>query len=380
MQNRKLNMSNSHPSSTSHHPQSSILAFISTADLATFDDAHFNNLAINLFHYQFQHNPVYGRFCEQGAPAGTNPASWHEIPAVTTSAFKYVPLACFPPEDARAVFHTSGTTVQRSGKHYFRSLEFYRAAMLRSFRGYCLPDCEKMRLLFLGPTAELFPNSSLGYMFSTLGDEFALAGSGVFFTPESLLLEDFFDAVRRAKQERETVFILGTAFSLVQCVDEMQSVLQLPLPAGSRILDTGGYKGRTREVVRTEFQKMLAEAFEVPKHYLLNEYGMTELSSQLYESQLPGAPLQGEQPGIKFMPPWMRVVAVNPETLQPLPEGELGMLRIFDLANVDSVLAIQTEDLGRAWRNRIELAGRASGAELRGCSLLTEMIAWLSAS
>jgi hypothetical protein len=74
------------------------------------------------------------------------------------------------------------------------------------------------------------------------------------------------------------------------------------------------------------------------------------------------------------MPPWMRVVAVDPETLRPLPEGELGMLRIFDLANVDSVLAIQTEDLGRAWKDRIELAGRASGAELRGCSLLTEML------
>jgi hypothetical protein len=74
------------------------------------------------------------------------------------------------------------------------------------------------------------------------------------------------------------------------------------------------------------------------------------------------------------MPPWVRALAVHPETLQPLPEGEIGMLRIFDLANVDSVLAIQTEDLGRAWQDRIALTGRASGAELRGCSLLTESI------
>jgi len=77
---------------------------------------------------------------------------------------------------------------------------------------------------------------------------------------------------------------------------------------------------------------------------------------------------------LHFPPPWVRVVAVDPENLKVLPEGEVGLLRIFDLANVDSVMAIQTEDLGRAWQDRIELVGRATGAELRGCSLLTEAI------
>lgn len=363
-----------HPQSAVLDPRPLILEFISTANLAVFDDTIFNALAVRLFRYQFQHNAVYRKFCAQASPPITDPQNWREIPAVTTSAFKYVPLACFPPEHAVAVFHTSGTTVQRSGKHYFQDLMFYRSALLRSFRAYCLPDHEKMRMLFLGPTAGHFPHSSLGYMFTVVRDEFGVEG-GAFFTPKKLLLADFFEALDFAIQKQEPVFILATAFNLLQCLDELQAHRRpLKLPAGSRILDTGGYKGRTREVPREEFQKMLCDSFGVAKEYLLNEYGMTELSSQFYESQLPGVVLQDERGNIKFMPPWVRVLAVNPENLQPLPAGETGMLRIFDLANVDSVLAIQTEDLGRAWRDRIELVGRASGAELRGCSLLTESI------
>ena len=365
----------SHPPSTILDPRSSILDFISTAPLALFDDAIFDRLALQLFRYQFEHNLVYRNFCAQAIPPAINPQNWREIPAVTTSAFKYVSLTCFPPPEAVAVFHTSGTTVQHSGKHYLRDLKFYRAALLRSFRAYGLPDRKKMRMLFLGPTAEHFPHSSLGYMFSAVRDEYGAAGSAAFFAPEKLALADFLQAVEQAVQQQEPVFILGTAFNLLLCLDEARAGGQrLPLPPGSRILDTGGYKGRTREVPREDFQTMLCNCFGIAHGFLLNEYGMTELSSQFYESQLPGAPLQDTRANVKFMPPWVRVVAVDPGTFKPLPAGETGMLRIFDLANADSVLAIQTEDLGRAWPDRIELVGRASKAELRGCSLLTESI------
>lgn len=373
---RESDMPLYNPQPTIPDPRPSILDFINTAPLDVFDDRAFDRLALQLFRHQFQHNPVYRKFCEQASRPAFTPSHWPEIPAVTASAFKHVPLTCFPAEQAAAVFHTSGTTAQRSGKHYFRTLEFYRAALLRSFRAYCLPDREKMRMLFLGPTAEQFPHSSLGCMFSAVRDEFGTKDSGVFFTPEKLLVADFFDAADHAIEMQEPLFILGTAFNLLHCLDELPARgRRLLLPAGSRILDTGGYKGRTREVPRAEFQKMLCENFGVAKEFLLNEYGMTELSSQFYESRLPGAPLRDERTEVKFMPPWVRVAAVDPETLQPLPAGETGMLRIFDLANVDSVMAIQTEDLGRAWQDRVELAGRASGAELRGCSLLTEGIA-----
>lgn len=361
--------------STIHDPRSTIHDFISSTPLPHFDDAAFNALALALFEYQFQHNAVYQRYCQQAGIAAPQLAHWREIPAVTTSAFKHVPLACFPQEQTTAVFHTSGTTQQRAGKHYFRDLRFYRAALVRSFKAYCLPERERMRFLFLAPTAKHFPNSSLGYMCSALREAFGAARSGAFFTQEELQLGCFRNAVESAINDNVPIFIFGTAFNLLAFLDECASQqLHYKLPEGSRVLDTGGYKGRTREVPRDEFQNLLCERFGLSKNFLLNEYGMTELSSQFYESRLPGAPLADEREHIKFMPPWVRVAAIDPSTMQPLPSGETGMLRVYDLANVDSVLAIQTEDLGRAWQDRIELIGRASDAELRGCSLLTEMI------
>lgn len=411
-----------------------ILHFIRTVPLSEFDDGKFDGLALELFGYQFEKNAIYRGICQQQGLAPERLTSWREIPAVTTSAFKEVPLTCFPSREAVAVFHTSGTTQKRAGKHYFRTLDFYRAAMLRSFAAYCLDQklgialgandetlhvpsrdvipeesfynskqsfemkkdssgmtfpsafvrINKMRLFFLGPTAEHFPNSSLGYMFSEIRDAFGDEASAVFFSPQGVDAEGLQKALAKALQANVPVFILGTALAILEAMEKFaQQGRKFKLPIGSRILDTGGYKGRRREVPREEFQRQLITTFGVPQEYLLNEYGMTELSAQFYNSSLPGIPLRQEPPNhalrftpyaLHFPPPWVRVAAVDPETLKVLPEGEVGVLRIFDLANVDSVMAIQTEDLGRAWQDRIELLGRATGAELRGCSLLTEAI------
>ncbi|MCI0693095.1 hypothetical protein L0337_13945 [candidate division KSB1 bacterium] len=426
----------------SHSISEKILQFIHTVPIVECDDEAFNTLALQLFQYQFEKNAIYRAICQQQGLAPDRVTSWREIPAVTTSAFKEVPLTCFPPQEAVAVFHTSGTTQKRAGKHYFRTLDFYRAAMLRSFAAYCLDQqpgsalrvnnetlhdslrdvipeesfynseqqvemkkdssrmtlpftvakINKMRMFFLGPTAEHFLNSSLGYMFSEIRDAFGEKQSAVFFSPQDVEVDGFRTALEKASQENVPVFILGTALALWEAMEKFsQQNLKFTLPTGSRILDTGGYKGRRVEVARDEFQNQLCETFGVPREYLLNEYGMTELSSQFYASSLSGIPKRNErqapsamlsalspQPSAlsprHFPPPWVGVAAVDPETLQILPEGEVGLLRIFDLANVDSVMAIQTEDLGRAWQDRLELVGRATGAELRGCSLLTESI------
>jgi phenylacetate-coenzyme A ligase PaaK-like adenylate-forming protein len=360
-----------------------ILRFIQTVDMAAFDDDIFNQFALELFRYQFARNAIYRGVCQQQKALPLRVKHWREIPAVTTSAFKEAPLVCFPAHEAAAIFHTSGTTQKRSGKHYFRTLDFYRAAMLRSFAAYGLDDKNfKMRMFFLGPTFELFPNSSLGYMFSGLRDEFGDEKSAAFFSPQHIEARGLQSALDEAAEKNTPVFILGTALALLECMEVFQQQnRKFQLPFGSRILDTGGYKNRRVEITREEFRQRLCEAFGVPREYLLNEYGMTELSSQFYESHLPqlvwhSVSAMSLAPSPRhFMPPWVRVVAVDPENLNVLPEGEMGLLRIFDLANVDSVMAIQTEDIGRAWQNRLELIGRATGAALRGCSLLTETIA-----
>jgi acyl-CoA synthetase (AMP-forming)/AMP-acid ligase II len=179
------------------------------------------------------------------------------------------------------------------------------------------------------------------------------------------------ESCARASREGAPVVVMGTSFAFVHMLDALAGA-RLALPGGSRAMHTGGYKGRSREVLPAVLRADIAAAFDVDERSVVGEYGMTELSSQLYESTLRAehglAPATARH-GVFVPPPWMRVRAVDPETLQPVGSGEIGILRFEDLANVDSALAIQTADLGRVTGEGVELSGRAPGAPPRGCSL-----------
>jgi hypothetical protein len=169
------------------------------------------------------------------------------------------------------------------------------------------------------------------------------------------------------------VLVLGTSFAFVHLIDGGAG-RNLKLPSGSRVMQTGGFKGRSREVRPDELRKTISVMFGVPESHVVSEYGMTELSSQLYEGTLSAAlGFYAETThGFYFAPPWLNVSTVDPVSLLPLPRGETGLLRFVDLANVDSCVAIQTMDLGRVSEAGVELFGRAPGAMLRGCSLAVE--------
>ncbi len=145
-------------------------------------------------------------------------------------------------------------------------------------------------------------------------------------------------------------------------------------------MQTGGFKGRSREVAPDELRSLLASAFGVPPTHVVGEYGMTELGSQLYEGTLVAAPLAvagiaGRSParhGVYLAPPWLRVTAVDPVSLDPVAPGEVGIARFVDLANVDSVVAVQTADRVRVTAEGVELLGRLPGAPPRGCSIAAD--------
>ncbi|HEX8958897.1 MAG TPA: hypothetical protein VF770_03650, partial [Solirubrobacterales bacterium] len=169
------------------------------------------------------------------------------------------------------------------------------------------------------------------------------------------------------------VMLLGTAFAFVHFLDYCKERgLRYALPKRSRLMDTGGFKGRSRELPRDELYALYREIFGVTAQYLVNEYGMTELGSQFYDATLIDHHLRRRRPPRKLAPPWCRVSLVDAETLAPAAPGEPGILHFFDLSNLYSVAAIQTEDLGRvvsAEDGGFEVLGRAEGAEARGCSL-----------
>ena len=170
----------------------------------------------------------------------------------------------------------------------------------------------------------------------------------------------------------EPLLVLGTSFALVMLLDALKG-RSLAAPDRTIVMTTGGFKGRTREISPAELVRDVASAFGIAETGVVGEYGMTELTSQLYEGNGGDTlALTGSAASVFLPPPWLRVSAVDPETLAVLPEGEIGLGRFVDLGNVDSAVAIVTQDLVRRVGGGIELLGRRPGAPLRGCSLAIE--------
>jgi hypothetical protein len=169
------------------------------------------------------------------------------------------------------------------------------------------------------------------------------------------------------------LIVLGTAFNFVQLADHLEdSGHRLTLPAVSRVLETGGYKGRTRSLSKPALHALITRTLGVPPSRIVSEYGMSELSSQAYDSKIEfsNANPPAHERTFRF-PPWARAQIISPETGREVADGETGLIRVFDLTNLRSVLAVQTEDLGIRRGDGFELLGRAALAEARGCSLMS---------
>lgn len=333
------------------------------------DEAAFDAHARALFAHQIERNAPYARFAAScGVSALQPPYTWRDIPAVPASAFKDATLATFDVSAAELEFHTSGTTEERAGKHYVERAALYDAALAAGFDRFVLPDGPKLRYLNLVPNPRHQKHSSLGYM---IGYVSVLRGDGksaYFLDDDRIDDERFAVALDEAIAGKQPVCIAGTAFALLALLDALEARGRtFAAPAGSRIMETGGFKGRTRVVEREELYVRLAATFGIGQESIVAEYGMTELLSQYYDSIESRASAQR----VKAAPPWLRTLVVDAQGRE-LPAGETGYLRHVDLANRSSVLAIDTEDRGYAVPGGIVLLGRESDAPLRGCSLDAE--------
>jgi hypothetical protein len=167
------------------------------------------------------------------------------------------------------------------------------------------------------------------------------------------------------------VCLLGTSFAYVHWLDALDAADErFLLPPGSRLMDTGGFKGRSRALDEDEMRARYRDRLGIEPAFAINEYGMTEMCSQFYDTTLRETVLSGAAgPRRKRMPPWVRTRVVHPDTLEPVVAGVPGLLQHFDLANAGSVMAIQTEDLGVLAGDGFRVLGRAAGAAPRGCSI-----------
>jgi hypothetical protein len=329
---------------------------------AVLDDAAFDDIALRLFAYQLRYNEPYARYC--GRLGITSPRGWEQIPAVPAAAFKEAAVTTFDPNTAALTFETSGTTTGVGGLHYMETAALYDAALLAGFDRFVLADGARLRYFNLVPNPIERQRSSLGYMMACASKARGQGRTGWYLRGDELLLAELERDLREAVAERQPVCIAATAFALVTLLDAMEKRGErFAPPAGSRVMETGGFKGRTREVDRDELYAAICERFDLGPQAIVGEYGMTELSSQYYDIAPPARE--------KSSPPWLRARVVGPDRAT-LPLGQAGSLLHVDLANRSSCIAIQTEDFGVRTEAGLVLLGREIDAAARGCSLDAE--------
>jgi phenylacetate-coenzyme A ligase PaaK-like adenylate-forming protein len=370
-------------------PESSFLAyeiiqfierFSNRTSIDTWDlelENAYNETALRLFSYQFKLNAPYRKYCQARRKSPLTVSNWRDIPPIPIQAFKELTLSCEPENEAEAVFMTSGTTnADKKGRNYHPTLQVWDASMAASFKHFVMPDCERITMFVLTPGKELNPNSSLSRYVSMAVEHYGSSNSRFFFKPDvGLDMEEVAQALKASELRGEPVLLIGATFSYVHLLDYChERGLRFSLPDNSRIFDTGGLKGQAREVTAEELHQAFASTFHIERDLCLNMYGMTELSSQIYDQSLRSRTMDGPTLYEKTGPAWIRTLVLNPDTLEPVKQGETGVLAHYDLPNWNSCLAILTEDMGYFTEKGFVLLGRAQGSEARGCSIAIDQL------
>ncbi|MEE2808044.1 MAG: hypothetical protein VYB73_01925 [Verrucomicrobiota bacterium] len=319
--------------------ESQILSFIDNEKSGNFDD-----LIIQAHLFQKENCEPLRNYCESVCK---EPESWRDVPPLPTEAFKDSngKIISFSEKQIDSTFLTSGTTGEMKGSHHFCNLKLYEKSIRTSWSNLQLPELPLI-CLTQSPTAS--PDSSLIHMLATLGGKFSINSSGHLEHSKLELI------IRKSKRP----FILaGTALAFLHLFESGENIP--PLPDNSWVMETGGYKGSGRDITKENFYMMINENLSVPIDNIINEYSMTELSSQFYSIGI-----HNIHKGCH----WVKTRILKPGSDEEVPDGEIGLLAIYDLANLGSSVSIMTNDLAKRKGNAFELLGRDKKSTPRGCS------------
>ena len=340
----------------------------------------FERVALEVFRYQFESVPVYRAFCRSRGASPANVREFHAIPIASTLAFKYarvenqVDAAASSPLTLKTSGTTKGFTAR--GMHRVPYPEVYRASAIAHLRRMLFPDDRRMPILALHPTADRMRESSLSWMLSWCIERFGTPSSLCVANHQAVDIAAAAAFLKEAEPIGEPVCLLGTTASFAQLFDYLASD-PIALPKGSRLMDTGGAKGQVAPLEAAEVIELAARIMGIEPAMVINEYGMTELCSQLYDA----TPFNcltaniGTQLRMKLPPPWLRPLVLDPVTLRPVAGGQVGIIAFFDLANAGSISGLMTEDFGFSRDGAVAILGRAAASDPRGCALGIEQFA-----
>jgi len=311
----------------------------------------FNAVAIEIFQYQYKNNKVYKKFVDYLKTDIDAIADYRSIPFLPIEFFKKHDVVCGK-IDHPIIFSSSGTTGSITSKHLVKDIQLYIRSFSKSFEIF-FGDIKEYAVIALLPSYLERKGSSLVYMADKLIAESKNTASG-FYLDE---LEELGELLVSLREKGTNVLLLGVTYALLDIAEKY------PIDFPELILmETGGMKGRRKEMIRDELHGILKTSFGVKNVY--SEYGMTELLSQAYS--------KGE--GVFITPPWMKVLIrdVN-DPLQLIDSGSSGGINVIDLANIHSCSFIATQDLGKSYSDgSFEILGRFDNSDVRGCNLMVE--------
>ena len=311
--------------------------------------SEFKKQCLDIYNFQYENNMVYQNYCNMICEDPTDVNEINKIPFLPISFFKTKKI--LSTDNFEKVFYSSGTTTNSRSKHFISSLKLYQKSFINNFK-LNYSDITQYTILALLPNYYDNKDSSLIYMIEKLIKLSKSKESGFF-------LDDYINLSKKlieldTKKERKTILI-GVPYALLDMIDFNQFQLNNTI-----IMETGGMKGKRKEMVRTELHEKLKRGFGVSKIH--SEYGMTELLSQAYS--------KGD--GIFKTPSWMKVIIRDINDAQNLDfNKKSGAINIIDLANYNSCSFIATDDMGKYINDdEFELIGRVDNSDIRGCNLL----------
>jgi len=311
--------------------------------------AEFNSLALDVFKFQFEHNKVYRSFCDL--------LYKHPSDVKCTSDIPFLPIQFFKSHDVLSTvqpiektFSSSGTTGSITSKHLVTDVKLYEDSYTKAFKHF-YGDIEDYVVLALLPSYLERDGSSLIYMVNDLIDKSKQTESGFYLNN----IEELAHTLKALETKKQKTLLIGVSFALLDLVEQFQLNLN-----HTTIMETGGMKGRRKEIIRQELHQILQTGFGVEQIH--SEYGMTELLSQAYS--------KGN--GIFECPPWMKILTRDTEDALTIQRpNKTGGINVIDLANINSCSFIATQDLGKVYDNgHFEIIGRFDNSDIRGCNLM----------
>jgi hypothetical protein len=320
--------------------------------LYSVNDANFDDIALRLFHLQAHNNPVYAAYLKNLGVQPSQILTVEEIPFLPISFFKskILQTGVWKPE---ALFHSSGTTDTTTSTHCVKDVGFYLNHARLCFE-YFFGSLDDYHFFALLPSYLERKDSSLVVMMDYFIQKSQSMYSGFYLSDLEKLVKDISNARKNSSRK---LIVWGVSFALLDLAEKMAPDLHDCL-----VFETGGMKGQRKEITRKELHGILTNAFQVPCVY--SEYGMTELFSQAYT--------RGRS--VFYPSPWMKVLireVGDPFVL--VPEGRPGGINIIDLANINTISFIETEDAGILFKDgSFEVQGRLDNSDIRGCNMLVE--------